>query len=76
MRFWTCVELGLNFQRYEHAVGSKLEAVSPTYFEAVINFSTPGHFSRTWQLAALANVIKRDVVSVYPGVNGALDWAA
>ena len=29
LRFWTCVELGLNFQRYEHAVGSKLEAVSP-----------------------------------------------
>ena len=50
--------------------------MSLTAYDALIDCTRPGAFSGSWQIAALANVIHRDIESVYPKLNGILDSAA
>ena len=66
----------LTGNRYEHLIGTKLVAVSPKYFEAINDGTASCHFSSGRQVAAAANVIKRDIVSINPRITGTLDSAA
>ena len=54
----------------------RFDDVSPTFKEACEDITSDHGFSSAWTCLALSDVIRRDIISVYPRVNGPLDMTA
>lgn len=74
LRIRTCVEMANNREFYEakHSE-SRIKLVSPDYVEAFRDCATDFTFSSAWTMQAAATVL-REIVSIYPSLNGVLDW--
>ena len=53
---------------------SCIKLVSPDYVEAFRDCATDSAFSLAWTMQAAAMVLRREIVSIYPSLNGVLDW--
>ena len=73
-RVRTCVEMS-NFRQFYEAKHQEtgLWLVSPDYEQAFKDCALDGFFSSAWTMQAAATVLKRDIVSIYPALNGVLD---
>jgi hypothetical protein len=73
-RVRTCVEMS-NFRQFYEAKHREtgLKLVSPDYEQAFRDCALDGAFSSAWTIQAASTVLKRDIVSIYPALNGVLD---
>ena len=75
LRVRTCLELVLNFEHYKaHANYQNFRLVSPDLVKACQKCARDGNFSSVFTIQGLSHsVIGREIVSVYPAMNGMLD---
>ena len=52
-----------------------LSQCAPEYKESCLNCATPNEDSCVWTVSALATVVRKNIESVYPAVNGKMDRA-
>ena len=52
---------------------SGVKFVSSDYGEAFKECAVDGAFSSAWTMQATATVVQRNIVSIYPALNGVLD---
>ena len=77
MRYFSAINLALNKDLYFASFNLReFQAVSPTFKEACEDVTSRHGYSSAWTCFALSDVIRRDLVSVYPRVNGPLDRTA
>ena len=77
LKLQTAIELCLNGVHYKNKQKVKgFGNISSTYAEACLEAAKDGAYSGTWQMQALASVIGRPIISVYPPFNGLLDLPA
>lgn len=70
----TCIEMATNASFYikQHST-SMIPVISPSFKEATTECALDGKHSSAWTLLAASTVIKRNIQSVYPVVNGPTD---
>lgn len=74
LRVRTCIELVLNCGYYRnHFQFQNFKLVSCDLEEACQDCAIDGEFSSIFTMQALASVVGREIVSVYPAINGMLD---
>ena len=74
LRVRTCIELVLNFEYYKnHHQFQDFIRVSPDLEEACRMCAVDLEYSSVFVMQALSSVIGREIVSVYPAMNGLLD---
>ena len=74
LRVRTCIELVLNFEYYKnHHQFRDFIRVSPDLEEACRMCAIDLEYSSVFVMQALSSVIGREIVSVYPAMNGLLD---
>ena len=74
LRVRTCIELVLNFAYYKnHPLYQDFRLVSPDLLRACQMCATDYEFSSIFTVQGLSSVISREIVSVYPAINGMLD---
>ena len=77
LRYFTAIELGVNQESLKKEfISKKFHYVTEDFEEACKNVCTVGGFSCAWTLMALCNVIKREIVCLYPRINGPFDEVA
>ncbi|KAL8578090.1 hypothetical protein ACOMHN_055410 [Nucella lapillus] len=76
LRVRCCIEMVVydSFYRWQENF-TDLQRCAPEYQESCVNCATPGEDSSVWTLSALATVVRRNIESVYPSVNGKIDPA-
>ena len=74
LRYFTAIEIGRNHQFYKRQFRERnLFLVSLDFEEECKLICNLYGWSGAWTLMAISSVVKRDIVSVYPHVNGPLD---
>ena len=74
LRVQTCIELVLNFAYYKnHSLYQDFRLVLPDLVRACQMCATDYEFSSIFTVQGLSSVIGREIVSVYPAINGMLD---
>ena len=74
LRVRTCVELFLNFEYYKkHHQCRDFICVSPDLEETCRKRAVDREYSSVFMMQALSSVVGRELVSVYPAMNGLLD---
>ena len=76
LRVKTCVEMVQNqtfYETHERAVG--FMACSPVFEKACLDCASPRGWSSIWTMLALANVVNKNIQSIYPAMNGKVDRA-
>ena len=76
LRVRCCIEMVVyeDFYKWQDKF-SLLSKCAPDYVESCLNCATPNEDSCVWTLSALASVVRRDIKSIYPPVNGKIDRA-
>ena len=74
LRQQTAIELAINGTYYKRKHSEKsFSIVSPSYKVACRDAAKNYNYSSAWTIQALSTVIGRDIVSIYPTVNGVAD---
>ena len=79
LRYFSAIELGINADTYPKTFTEKsFVYVSDDYGEAAKRITKADGWcgSGAWAFMALSSVIKRDIYSVYPRMNGIIDKSA
>ena len=72
----TVIEMVTNAEKYKkHPIARDYMSLSPYYKEACMDCGKQKGWSSIWTMLALATVIRRAIVSVYPPCNGMKDFA-
>ena len=77
LRVRCCIEMNLYsaFHRWQDKY-NELSMCSPEYDDSCLNCASPDGDSCVWAMSALATVVRKQIHSVYPPVNGPGDFAA
>ena len=77
LRYFSAIELGINADTYQKQFLEKnFVYVSDDYGEATKRITKCDGWCGAWVFMALSSVIKRDICSVYPRMNGMIDKCA
>ena len=76
LRYQVAIELGLHEEYYKRELSARnMTMFCGTFFDACKDASSNDRMSEIWHIMALCNVINRTIISIYPAVNGATDYA-
>jgi hypothetical protein len=73
LRVRTCIELNLNFEFYQTHFHYENFKLVYDLEEASLECAIDGEYSSIFAMQALASVLGREIMSVYPAMNGMLD---
>ena len=74
LRVRTCLEMSKNRVRYlSHQSAASFHMMSPDFDVSITECGREGGESCIWTMLALATVLQRQIVSVYPTINGETD---
>ncbi|XP_076444405.1 uncharacterized protein LOC143282641 [Babylonia areolata] len=76
LRVRCCIEMVVyeTFYKFQENYMNLLRC-APDYIESCLNCAMPGEDSCVWTMSALASVVRRNIESIYPSVNGKMDVA-
>lgn len=70
----TTIELVDQWDWYiTHNADTRLHLASPDFEEACLNCALPREYSSGWTMHAASSVVSREIISVYPAINGLFD---
>ena len=72
LRLRICIDMVKNANAYQRHYGF-VDLSCDDYHDECLKAAKNGAWSSAWSIAAAANVIRRDIVSLYPPVNGLTD---